>query len=40
MNYNRLYGDIFYMVYLKIDSVVSKILSVDHKELHWDTETK
>lgn len=28
------------MIYLKFNSVVSKNLSADHKELHWDTETK
>lgn len=28
------------MIYLKFNSVVSKNLSADHKELHWDIETK
>ena len=28
------------MIYLKINSVVINNVSADHKELHWDTETK
>ena len=28
------------MIYLKFNSVVINNASADHKELHWDTETK
>lgn len=28
------------MIYLKFNSVVINNVSADHKELHWDTETK